>query len=251
MSTLPSITRRLSAAAAVCLGLIVAAPAQAGVIASFDPAFGASIPNLGFRGTINLDVSAGCYTLGSGFQFTGGSCTITATSAQINFYNFGAGTPNTTITTVNLGPGFFAADYVFGAYFDPLTGQLAGLDTNDSDQFGVSVTDPNPLFPINYIGDMLLYFASGTQPIEIDRASFAAVAPAATVPGVGGAFLVNCNPANQQEEGFCQSGDPSTTSNPGLLTFTTVPEPDSIALALLGFGALAFTRRRARIARKA
>ena len=245
MSTLPSLSHRLSSAAVVCLALACAAPAHAGVIAAFDPAFGASIPNLGFRGTINLDVSDGCYTLGSGFQFTGGTCTITAQSAQINFYNFAAGTPATTIATINLGPGFFAANYVFGAYFDPVTGQLAGLDTNDSDRFPVSAADSNPLFPISYSGDMLLYFVSGTQPILVGRA--AAVAPAATVPGVGGAFLVNCNVADQRES-FCQSGDPTSTSNPGRLTFTTVPEPDSIALGLLGLGALALTRRRGRAA---
>ena len=240
MSISLAISRRLSVVVAACAVLAAAAPAQAGVIASFDPAFGLSIPNLGFRGTITLDVTAGCYALGSGFQFTGGSCQITAESAQVNFYN--SSTNSNNLVTVDLPGSFFDPSYVFGAYFDPLTGQLAGLDTNDSAQFGVTVTDTNPVAPIDYDGAMLLYFTSGQQPVG--RVAFAAVAaPAATVPGVGGAFLVNCNPANEGES-FCQSGDPSTTSNPGRLTFTTVPEPDSVALAMLGLGSLALARRR-------
>ena len=248
MSMLLSLSRRLSVIAAAGLVMAVATPAQAGVIASFDPAFGPSIPNLGFRGTITLDVAAACYGVpGGGFQFTGGACTITAQSAQINYYNANPLSPNTTIFTVDLAGSFFAANYVFGAYFDPLTGQLSGLDTNDSAEFPVSVTDTNPLAPISYAGDMLLYFTSGTQPI-VGRAAAAAVGPSVTVPGVGGAFLVNCNPANQQES-FCASGDPATTSNRGTLTFTTVPEPDGIALAMLGLGALIVTRRRTRVAR--
>lgn len=249
MSKLLSLSRRLSVIAAAGLVMAVAAPARAGIIASFDPAFGPSIPNLGFRGTITLDVAAACYGVpGGGFQFTGGACTITPLSAQINYYNANPLAPNTTITTVDLAGSFFAADYVFGAYFDPLTGQLAGLDTNDSDQFSVSVTDTNPLAPISYNGDMLLYFTSGTQPVGRIAAAAVALPPSSTVPGVGGAFLVDCNPANQQES-FCTSGDPTTTSNRGTLTFTTVPEPDSIALAMLGLGALVLTRRRTRDAR--
>lgn len=253
MSMLLSLSRRLSAVAAAGLVMAVAAPAQAGVIASFDPAFGPSIPNLGFRGTINLDVTPGCYTLGSGFQFTGGTCQITATAAQINYYNSNPLASGATITTVNLLGSFFDPNYVFGAYFDPVTGQLAGLDTNDSAEFFVSVNDVGAGPSVSYSGNMLLYFSSGTEPVG--RISAAAVSlpppvpPSSSVPGVGGAFLVDCR-ASDSQESFCSSGDPSTTSNPGRLVFTTVPEPDSITLALLGFGSLVLARRRrARIAR--
>lgn len=233
MSMLPSFNHRLSAIVAAGAVLIAAAPAQAAVIASFDPAFGPSIANLGFRGSITLDVTAGCYQLGSGFHNTGGACQITPLSAQINYYDLTT-VGNPVLTTVDLAGAFFAANYVFGAYIDPLTGQLAGLDTNDSNSFGVSVPAP-----VNYTGSMLLYFQSGFAPSPI---LFAAVTPAATVPGVGGAYLVDCNPADQL--GTACNRSTGTTSNPGRLVFTTVPEPDSIALAMLGLGALAFNRRR-------
>ena len=235
MSISHVLARCLSVAAAACSLLAATAPANAGVIAIFDPAFGPSIPNLGFRGTLALDVSAGCYALGSGFHTTGGSCQIVAQSGQINFYN--ATTNSNVLNTVDLPGAFFVPNFVFGAYFDSLTGQLAGLDTTDSGLFFVSVTDRNAVAPINYTGNMLLYFVSG-------------FAPGATVPGVGAAFLVNCNPANQQDRS-CARGDPASTSNPASVTFVTVPEPDSIALALLALGALAVTRRRAPIGRRA
>lgn len=231
MSMLQSFNHRLSAIVAAGAVLIAAAPAQAAVIASFDPAFGPSIPNVGFRGSITLDVTAGCYQLGSGFQNTGGACQITPLSAQINYYDLTT-VGNPVLTTVDLAGAFFAANYVFGAYFDPLTGQLAGLDTSDSSSFGVSVPAP-----VSYTGSMLLYFQSGFAPTPI---LFAAVTPSATVPGVGGAYLVDCNPAGNSA---C-TRITGTTSNPGRLVFTTVPEPDSIALAMLGLGALAFNRRR-------
>lgn len=222
---LHSISRRLSAAVAACSILAIAAPAQAAVVAVFDPAFGPAIPNLGFRGTITLDVTPPCYTLGSGFQITGGSCQITAQSAQIDFYN--VATPSTILTSVALNSGFFASNYVFGAYYDLVTGQVAGLDTNDSSIFNVAVTDPNPLAPISYSGSMVLYFASGFAPSRL--------------PVVPGAYLRNCRTI----QGSSCLGNQTDTSNPGSLTFTTVPEPDSVALALLGLGVLAFARRRA------
>lgn len=225
MSISHTLARYLSAAAVACSIMVAAAPAQAGVIAIFDPAFGTAIPNLGFRGTVTLDVTPACYTLGPGLQPTGGACQITAQSAQVDFYNATAN-PNTVLSSVSLAGTFFAPNYVLDAFFDPATGQLAGFDTVDSNIFNVSVRDANRLAPIAYDGSMVLFFRTGLVG-EVQ----------------GGAYLRNCS----EVEGNACTG---AISNPARLTFITVPEPDSVALALLGLVTLAVTRRRAPRARR-
>ena len=225
MSIFRSAVRHLSAVAAASF-LLGAAPASAAVIAIFDPAFGPTIPNLGFRGTVTFDVAPACYTLGTGFVFTGGACQITALSSQINFYNASTN-PNNVLTTVALDASYFASNYVFGAYFDPATNQLAGVDSRDSAPFAFSVMDSNANFPVNFNGSMVLDFASGHGPLVAGIS-------------VAGAYLRNC----ERGQGTCTG----TTSNPAAVRFTTVPEPDGITLAALGLGALVFARRRTRTA---
>jgi hypothetical protein len=237
MAISQSLTRIAAAAAAALSVLVAATPAQAAVIAIFDPAFGLSIPNLGFEGSITLDVSSGCYGggpgNGPGYELTGGSCVITPESAQINFYNYTTnptGDASGILTTVNLDASYFPTGYVYGAYVDPVTNLLAGFDTNDSDPFSVTVTDSNSAAPINYSGDMLLYFVSGFQQIDP-------------------AFLVDCNTPLPREFGgnaeqtSCTRGS-DASSNPAPVTFVAVPEPSTIPLALLGLVGLAAARRR-------
>ncbi len=239
MSSFQSFVRRLSVLATACSVLVFAAPASAAVVALFDPAYGPSIPNLGFSGSMTLDVSPSCYAQGPGYVFTGSNCQITALSAQVNFYNASTN-PSNILTSVALDASYFdPTSYVVGAYFDPTTGQFAGFDSEDSVQFAVSVSDPDATYPIAYDGTMVLYFVSNEEPIIIE--SFSDVGPEDAQPGFGGAYLRQCAPDTQG----C-FGDPS---NPASLTFTTVPEPDSFALALLGLGALIVHRRRKSIGR--
>jgi MYXO-CTERM domain-containing protein len=219
------LTRGLSAAAAAC-SLLMMAPASAAVIGSFDPAFGPGIPNLGFRGTITLQVSSGCFAAGPGFVVNDGSaCSVTVDAAQINFYNSTLNTPNNFLTTINLPGSFFSPTFVSDIFLDA-TDQFAGLDSNFSDIFAVSVTDNSAAAiadsaTISYSGNMLLFFSTGS--------------------GIDPAFLVNCPNSDGPGTGC---GQTQQVSNPADITFTTVPEPDSVALAVLGMGALIASRRR-------
>ena len=74
-------------------------------VGGWDPAFGPSLPNLGFRGQSTFDVSAGCLT-SAGFHAAGGGCTINLLSASLDLYNPNqAGTP--TLQTLIYAPGIF------------------------------------------------------------------------------------------------------------------------------------------------
>ena len=231
MSISQTFARRMSAVAVAGSLLAAASVAQAGVIAAFDPVFGGIYPQLGFKGNVTFDVTDACYSMGSGLLATGGACAITATVGEVDFYASADLTRTTVPNIVSLTPSSFPTGYVTSFFLDALSGQITGFNTLDSNIFGVSVPS------LGVTTSMVLYFTTST-PILIAGIS---AAPAATIPGVGGAFLRNCSSID--EGGACLS-DTGDTSNRATLTVTRIPEPDSVALAMLGLGALALTRRR-------
>jgi len=233
-----SLKRSAAAVAAAVSLLAVAAPTQAAIVASFDPVFGQTIPYLAFFGSTTFDVSRGCYAAaaaaGPGYVPTSSSCVVTATSAEINYYNY-TDTPTTgVLTTVDLDQSYFASDYVIDVLFDA-NDQVAGFDTNDSEQFAVfiSQSSSNSNNPIYYNGNMLLYF---TAPIDADPA-----------------FLVDCvhdSDGNPTSGESCSRNDNANSFAAGVTIQNTdsstssVPEPGTMPLALIGVGAVAAARRR-------
>ncbi len=220
MSILNTLLRVLTARTIACSILVAAAPVQAAVVASFDPAFGPGIPNLGFRGSVTFDVSAACYAAGPGVvqtnPFDPNGCQITATSGEVDFYDT-RDLSRTTLTTASID---FSDFFVIDGFFDFVNDSLQGLDTEDSFLFEVSVPT------VGYSGLMALYFTTPFS--EIDPA-----------------FLRNC-PGSSSLDDRCNDAQ---DSNPAIVTFrdtnaAAVPEPDSVALAVIGLGALVVGRRR-------
>jgi hypothetical protein len=262
MSISHPLKRGVIAVSAAFSLMVAAAPSQAGVVGSFDPPFGGTNPdlaNVGFRGTFDLNVSAGCYGQSSAYVFTGNGCSITVNSITVNFYNTadnpndpnGNSSPFVASYTLDASTGTFAVpteqDYVTGAYFDPTTDRLVGFDTVDSNPFNVYIqqcaaggssncSSNNPIF---YNGSMLLYFVSGFEPqdgISVSRFS-------------DPAYLVDCNTSTTETSDGC-SRYANENSNGAAVTVTSdpgpLPEPEVIPLTLIGLAALTVNRWRTR-----
>lgn len=245
---------------AIAAWLSAAAATQAAVVVSFDPAFGAGIPNLGFKGTATLDVAQGCFSLGSGFHWISAvaspGCTIDVQSAHIDFYNINLGPGSVFHSKDLVGPfsgGPLSPFDVYGAYFDPVSGELTGIDTEDSPIIHVTLSDnqPNPANSVDFSGAMVLWFESGGSTPAVPSSALGDIASSASIePGHqgGGGFLATCKAGITND--FCIYDQ---FSNPASLVFAndgatgparTVPEPGSLALAGTALAGLLLAARR-------
>lgn len=236
--------RRRSLAAAALAGAL-ALPAQAAiVVGTFDPAFGPLIPNLGFRGTVTVNVPDACFAVPAGFIPNADACSGNAMSllaATVDLYNLNTpGLP----TLQNLVFGFGAGavnGVVTGFDIGTLQNELLGVDTAFSSLLLTSLFDAGPTVSaaddINFSGTLKLRFV--------------AVPPALQIPGnepFYAAYLYGCqNPPQGGIGGGCAESKYAPTvfqKRPVAEAPGALPEPGTLALIGLAAGLLLLGRRR-------
>src|SRR5437762_1606581 len=94
--------RRLVLAAGL---LLLAGSANAIIfVGNWDPSFGTSHPDLGFRGQSTFDVSDGCLMSPGFHSDNGDNCIITLLSASLDLYNASLGSGAPTLQTLIYAP---------------------------------------------------------------------------------------------------------------------------------------------------
>ncbi len=242
----PSAKRRRRSLAAAALACALTLPAQAAiVVGTFDPAFGPLIPNLGFRGTVTVNVPDACFAGPAGFipNAVAGPCSgMSLITAAVDLYNlntpllptvkslvfwFGVGAVNGVVTGFNI---------------FTLQNELLGVDTAFSDLLFTSLTDAgptgSPADDINFSGNLQLRFFAVQPALQIpgDEPFFAAYLYGCQYPregGVGG----GCDESKYTSTVFQKR---PVADAPGAL-----PEPGTLALIGLAAGLLLGRRRSA------
>lgn len=208
--------------AALLLGAtaVLAAPgsARAAVyVGSFDPAFGPAIPNLGFRGQGTFFVPDACLSL-TGFVTFADCPGMSITSGFIDFYDTRSTPPPPTVASQSyVPPAQSLIEILLGA-----GGNLLAVETGAIGPRFVVVPDT--------FGDGSL-FAGNTWLEFQDGHVFEGFPPPA------GAYLLAC-------PGDGCGLDVADRSNTAIVTFTRVPEPESIGLVATALAIVAFLRRR-------
>lgn len=214
---LPNPLRKRLLALATFAGLLMAlaGPARADyVVGTWDPVYGGPFTNLGWRGTSISDIPSGCLALGPvGFVVNNGvACALmTVVSAQVEFYALSDIT-KTTVETLD----FTGSATVASIYLDTLTGGLRGLD----------LVTTVPVLSTSVLA------VTGSE-----QASFSlrlvTLSPVAALARL--AWFTDSNPSG---------GSNDERNYPAYVTFSFLPEPGSLALALAALGGLVLTARR-------
>ncbi len=223
-----------AAGALVALGAALApvAPAQAAVVVgAFDPAFGPSLPNLGYRGTATFFVPDACFAT-VGFVNNSAACSSGAMAVQavnLQFYNVSTPGQPTLLTNITAIPSFvFAVEIAFDASTN--RNELKGVDTTFSPSFNVTLNDG---LGVNLANVPFFFgFASAAS-----AASSAGAQRRACTSHIIGNSGCNANTATRGNTPVTVFG--SRDGGP-----RNVPEPAGIALSLLALGAAAVATRR-------
>lgn len=233
---------RVWPALGLALATWMATPAQAAVVvASFDPPFGASIPNLGFRGTAEFSIADACFAR-TGLVLNSDACsgnTMRVLGAEVTFYNLAD--PETPLLTSTWSASSF--DVLAGLFAD---GKLVGLDTTISLPLPVAIQQSGEQ-AVSFSGLMAVQFYSGQLGGEEDddeeeeggygaRGGFGSHDSSSGDPA-GGTRLFTC------AVGSVGSCNVLAQSNAATVSYETVPEPATALLALLALGAGAASRR--------
>lgn len=189
------------------LGLV--GPSRATLyVGTFDPAFGPGVPNLGFRGEGTFFVPDACLLLPDGFVSNAHPCSAGAMSMNSAFVElYDLAVPLATVDT---------------AVFAPPPLALIGVEILANSLIGVFSFVEGPvavIVPGIYTGNLWLEFR------DIGEA------------GPNAAYIYTCDPDNE-------GCDSSSVSNPAEVTFTRIPEPNTVALLLAALGAGVAAKRR-------
>jgi hypothetical protein len=224
MNRLARIGRRLMALPALALSsLLLAGAAQAALVqGDWDPDYGVPFPQLGWRGSVTIDVPDACLALGGTIVNNTVACPLmTVVGAQVEFYDLANPVP--TVETLDFG-GLVEVDRIFvsGGIVQALAMAGNGLVLSQS-PLGVTVP-----------GGQQAYFQ-----LDID---FSLSGPA----GVGDSIAVltwfpglDTTPGGRNDPGF-----------PAILTITQqgtpvpVPAPGTLGLALAALALLAWPLKR-------
>lgn len=215
-----------------------AASTQAAIfVGTWDPAYGAWFPNLGWEGESQFFIPDAC-VVSNGTVTQGGCAGMSAGVAQVNLYALDNISLNETLNfnqLVNVSSMIFAGGLLTGVNADFFAPEVASLGAAGGGQFEFSLrfsTDGARLFHLD---------------LEAER----------HINGNGIGHIEHGNGNGYGHYGACPF-PPSLTSNTqscgfsdtyGLMRFSlvrSVAEPQAVALLLAGLGALGFTARRRR-----
>lgn len=244
---------------ALAAGLALACGSASAAVyrGSFDPQYtldiNSNLYNLGFRGEATFQIDNSCLDA-SGWiaESTCGTSNpdISILSAWVDLYVFNS-TDQSTVQHLDFVPDGSNLP-VLGAYIDPTTHNLAGIDTS---LIGPQTVDATQLADI-FQGPIWLQFVSGFMPggNGIDPAYLYTGNCTTTDPddangNPGGGD--DLNPAGDPDSQTTCSPD-GTPSQGAVITFTrldTVPEPGSVPLIAAALGGLWWLRRKPQIRR--
>lgn len=253
MSNLRTMTR--AAAAALTLAVSAGTAHSAVYVGTFDPAFdpdnfffgaeGVWFNNMGWRGSLQVNASLGCGTVGT--VPIGGGCSATLESVRLELYQVGdAGQPTLAsvnftgldlvpITALRFENGLLSqiASGVIGAQLATVEaiGQVPGFNPDFADIFSWALR-----FVIDYEGELADLFLGDEPPGEEARAAMRGIGINGGTPQLyNGAAL-----AYFADEAF----GTNLRSLPPTLSFTEVPLPGTLALGLAALAVMAGLQRR-------
>ena len=183
---------------------------------SWDPAYGAFFPGLGWSAKAVFDVPASCLAINGNYLPVSGNCAgFDVLSAQVSFYN--TADPGTNLGTYNLDTDVTVTG------IDIAGGALTGVYTDHFDYFIPSLGLAGGGM---YSFSLILYGGNLAQLIYANPQTASPFCATIAVPG----------------ETCGMSENPAV----GVFTATPIPEPETFLLMLAGLGAIGLSARKRR-----